>query len=136
MAITRSNGEKIDYPEPDTAIQKGDTFLMVGETDELATFNKLAKGETPPLPKDTDSSLWVVVPENSVVAGKTLAELTFEQQFGTIVQAIRRKGKYIRFPDGNNAIQASDKLLLFGNLALLADIGQKIAVKENPVLLG
>lgn len=136
MAITRSNGEKIDYPEPDTAIQQGDIFLMVGETDELAAFNKLAKGETPPLPKDTDSSLWVVVPENSVVAGKTLAELTFEQQFGTIVQAIRRKGKYIRFPDGNNAIQASDKLLLFGNLALLADIGQKIAVKENPVLLG
>jgi CPA2 family monovalent cation:H+ antiporter-2 len=136
MAITRSNGEKIDYPEPDTAIQKGDTFLLVGETDELATFNKLAKGETPPLPKDTDSSLWVVVPENSVVAGKTLAELTFEQQFGTIVQAIRRKGKYIRFPDQDNAIQAGDKLLLFGNLALLADIGQKIAVKQNPVLLG
>ena len=136
MAITRSNGEKIDYPEPGTAIQKGDTFLLVGETDELATFNKLAKGETPPLPKDTDSSLWVVVPENSLIAGKTLAELTFEQQFGTIVQAIRRKGKYIRFPDGDNAIQADDKLLLFGNLALLADIGQKIAVKENPVLLG
>ena len=136
MAITRSNGEKIDYPEPGTAIQKGDIFLLVGETDELATFNKLAKGETPPLPKDTDSSLWVVVPENSVVAGKTLAELTFEQQFGTIVQAIRRKGKYIRFPDGNNVIQADDKLLLFGNLALLADIGQKIAVKENSVLLG
>ena len=135
-AITRSNGEKIDYPEPDTTIREGDIFLLVGETDELAAFNKLAKGETPPLPKDTDSSLWVVIPENSVVAGKTLAELTFEQQFGTIVQAIRRKGKYIRFPDGNNAIQASDKLLLFGNLALLADIGQKIAVKENPVLLG
>jgi CPA2 family monovalent cation:H+ antiporter-2 len=133
MAIARSNGEKIDYPEPETAIEEGDTFLLVGEADELAAFSKLAKGEIPQLPRDTDSSLWVLVPENSAIAGKTLAALAFERQFGTLVWAIRRKGKYVRFPDGDSAIQAGDKLLLFGNLELLTAIGQKIADKENPV---
>jgi CPA2 family monovalent cation:H+ antiporter-2 len=135
MAITRSNGEKIDYPEPDITIQEGDTFLLVGEADELAAFKKVAKGKIQQLPKVTDSSLWVLVPENSPVAGKILADLTFEQQFGTIVQAIRRKGKYIRFPDGDNTIQSGDNLLLFGSIELLAELGQKIAVKEKTVTI-
>jgi CPA2 family monovalent cation:H+ antiporter-2 len=105
----------------------------VGEADELAAFSKLAKGEIPQLPRDTDSSLWILVPENSAIAGKTLAALAFERQFGTLIWAIRRKGKYVRFPNGDSAIQAGDKLLLFGNLELLTAIGQKIADKENPV---
>lgn len=133
MAITRSNGEKIDYPEAETTIQEGDTFLLVAEADELAAFSKLAKGEIPQVPVATDSSLWVLIPEDSVVIGKTLADLSVEQQFGSIVQAIRRKGHYIRFPTEDNRIQAGDNLLLFGSLALLTEIGQKIAVMENSV---
>jgi CPA2 family monovalent cation:H+ antiporter-2 len=101
----------------------------------VLTFQTGSKGKIQQLPKVTDSSLWVLVPENSPVAGKTLTDLTFEQQFGTIVQAIRRKGKYIRFPDGDNTIQSGDNLLLFGSIELLAELGQKIAVKEKTVTI-
>ena len=131
MALTRSSGEKIDYPEPETVINEGDTFLLVGETDELSAFDKLAKGKIRQLPQENDSSVWVLVPENSAIAGKTLGELDFDQQFGILVQGIRRKGVYIRFPDGRSTIEEKDYLLLFGNLELLTEISQKVAQKEN-----
>jgi CPA2 family monovalent cation:H+ antiporter-2 len=131
MALTRSSGEKIDYPEPETVINEGDTFLLIGEADELSAFDQLAKGKIRQLPKENDSSAWVLVPENSAIAGKTLAELNFDQQFGILVQAIRRKGIYIRFPDGRSKIEAKDHLLLFGSLELLTEISQKIISKEN-----
>ena len=131
MALTRASGEKIDYPEPETVINEGDTFLLVGETDELSAFDKLAKGKIRQLPQENDSSVWVLVPENSAIAGKNLGELDFDQQFGILVQGIRRKGVYIRFPDGRSKIEEKDYLLLFGNLESLTEISQKIAQKEN-----
>jgi CPA2 family monovalent cation:H+ antiporter-2 len=131
MAITRASGEKIDYPEADTLLEDGDTYLLVGEVDELTAFDKLATGSISQLPEDTDSSLWILVPEDSVVVGKTLVELDFQQVFGTIVQAIRRKGKYLRFPNVKSVIQAGDKLLVFGEPMVLADLGRKIATKTD-----
>jgi CPA2 family monovalent cation:H+ antiporter-2 len=131
MAITRISGEKIDYPEPDTLIQEGDTYLLVGEVDELAAFKKLTEGGITQLPEDTDSSLWILVSEDSVVVGKSLAQLEFQKRFGSTIQAIRRKGKVLRFPNGNNVIQAGDKLLVFGELTFLADLGRKVATKTD-----
>jgi CPA2 family monovalent cation:H+ antiporter-2 len=93
-------------------------------------FDSLAKGEFK-LPKENDSCLWLLVPKNSIIIGQKLVELNFEQQFGTAVRAIRRKGNYLRFPEESTTIQASDHLLLFGNLELLAQISQYIAPKEN-----
>jgi CPA2 family monovalent cation:H+ antiporter-2 len=107
-----SSGEKIDYPESDTLIQEGDTYLLVGEVDELAAFKKLASGAITQLPEDTDSSLWVLVSEGSVVIGESLAQLEFQKRFGSTIQAIRRQGKYLRFPDGKCVIKAGDKLLV------------------------
>ena len=131
MSITRASGEKIDYPEADTLLEDGDSYLLVGEVDELAAFKQLATGSIPQLPEDTDSSIWVLVAEDSIVAGKTLAQLEFQKQFGAFVQAIRRQGKYVRFPNGNTVIQAGDKLLVFGELTFLADLGRKIATKTG-----
>ena len=131
MSITRASGEKIDYPEADTLLEDGDSYLLVGEVDELAAFKQLATGLISQLPEDTDSSLWVLVAEDSTVAGETLAHLEFQKKFGAIVQAIRRKGKVMRFPNGKTVIEAGDKLLVFGDLTLLADLGRKIATKPD-----
>ncbi len=133
IEIKRSNQETIAYPSAQTVIKEGDKFLLVGAKDELAAFDGLAKGDFK-LPSKNSSCLWLLVPKNSAIAGKTLAELHFSQTFGTLVQAIRRKGEYIRFPDGRSMIQAKDHLLLFGSLELLTEISQKVASKEKAVL--
>ena len=85
----------------------------MGETGELAAFDELAKGEAA-VPTDNASCQWVQVPTASPAIGKTLAELHIRRQFGVLVQAIRREGKYIRFPDGSSDVQAGDRLLLCG----------------------
>ncbi|ELS00002.1 cation:proton antiporter [Gloeocapsa sp. PCC 73106] len=126
MAINRANGEKLDYPEPETVINEGDKFLVVGEAQELAAFERLARREVKQLPGEDDSCIWIFVPENSGIAGKTLAELNFSEQFGVSIQAIRRKGKYVRFPESYHQIQVGDSLLVFGKLESLTQVSQSI----------
>jgi monovalent cation:H+ antiporter-2, CPA2 family len=113
MAIRRAGGEELGYPDNQTELLQGDRLLIVGETDELAAFDELAKGEAA-VPTDNASCQWVQVPTASPAIGKTLAELHIRRQFGVLVQAIRREGKYIRFPDGSSDVQAGDRLLLCG----------------------
>lgn len=133
MAINRANGEKLDYPDPETPIQAGDKFLLVGEADELTAFDKLAQGVIQQLPDEGDSSIWILVPENSAIVGKTLVELNLIEQFDVTIQGIRRKGKYIRFPEISTHIQAEDSLLLFGKLQSLTQVTQ--AITSETVLL-
>lgn len=114
MAIQREQGEEIDYPDGKMALQEGDRLLMVGEAGELSAFDELAKGEAA-IPGQNASCQWLLVPDTSPAVGKTLAELHIRRQFGVLVQAIRREGKFIRFPDGKSDLQAGDRLLLCGN---------------------
>ncbi|MCU0527021.1 MAG: cation:proton antiporter [Elainella sp. Prado103] len=118
MAIQRSSGEEIDYPDPRTCLKPDDRLLIVGEPDEMAAFSELAKGEAA-VPGGNTSCQWLLVPENSAVVGKTLAELHIRRQFGVLIQAIRREGKFINFPNGSSDLQAGDRLLLCGNFHAL-----------------
>ncbi len=127
IAIIRSNQEKIDYPTSETMINQGDNLLLVGDSDELAAFEQLAQGKVKILPQDNDSSLLVLVPENSLIIGKTLKELKIDERFGVSIQGIRRSGKYIRFPDGDNQIKAKDQLLVFGQLNKITGFTQFIS---------
>ncbi|MBF2026531.1 MAG: cation:proton antiporter [Oscillatoriales cyanobacterium C42_A2020_001] len=115
MAIQRAAGEEMDYPDTKTLLQEGDRLLIVGQPEELAAFDELAKGKAA-VPTENASCQWLLVPENSPVVGKTLAELHIRRQFGVLVQAIRREGKFIGFPDGKSDLQSGDRLLLCGNL--------------------
>jgi monovalent cation:H+ antiporter-2, CPA2 family len=134
MAIRRADGEEVDYPDSQTTLQVGDRLLIVGEANELAAFNELAKGEAA-IPIDNASCQWLLVPEDSQVVGKTLAELHIRRQFGVLVQAIRREGKFISFPDGRSDLQAGDRLLLCGGLYSLNQARQWIAPKTEPSVL-
>lgn len=131
MAIRRAKGEEIDYPDAHTLLEEGDRLLIVGEGDELAAFSELAKGEAA-VPGENASCMWLLVPDHSSVSGKTLKELHIRRQFGVLVQAIRREGKFIRFPDGRSDLQTGDRLLLCGNFHALNQASSWIVPPESP----
>ena len=134
MAIRRADGEEVDYPDSQTLLEEGDRLLVVGEAGELVAFSELAKGAAT-IPGENASCQWLLVPPDSSVAGKTLAELHIRRQFGVLIQAIRREGKFIRFPDGNSDIQAGDRLLLCGNFHSLNQARLLITPTEEPSVL-
>lgn len=113
MAIRREGGEEVDYPDTQTILEHGDRLLVVGEAEELAAFNQLAKGEVA-IPGNNSPCQWIMVPESSLLVGKTLSQLDIRRQYGVQVQAIRREGKYIRFPNGDIQLQVGDQLLMCG----------------------
>ncbi|WP_421657152.1 cation:proton antiporter [Leptothermofonsia sp. ETS-13] len=131
MAIRRENGEEVDYPNGKTVLEKGDRLLLIGASDELTAFDELAKGEAA-VPTENASCQWLLVPENSPVVGKTLAELHIRRQFGVLVQAIRREGKFISYPDGKSELQAGDRLLLCGGFYSLSQASRWIAPDPQP----
>lgn len=134
MAIQRVDGEEVDYPGSQTTLEQGDRLLVVGESEELAAFNELAKGETA-VPRDGASCQWLTVPSDSPVVGKRLAELDIRRQYGVQVQAIRRERKFIRFPRGSTDIQAGDRLLLCGGCHPINQIQQWVVpTSESPAL--
>ncbi|MEB3291894.1 MAG: cation:proton antiporter, partial [Synechococcales bacterium] len=123
MAIRRAGGLELDYPDGDVTLEQGDRLLLVGEDDEIAAFDELAKGEAA-IPSPQNSCQWIRVPEGSAIAEQTLDCLDQFQTFKVQVQAIRREGKFFRLPDNNVVIQSGDRLLLCGSPAALASIKQ------------
>ncbi|MBD2095173.1 cation:proton antiporter [Trichocoleus sp. FACHB-591] len=126
MAIRRAGGNEVDYPDARTILEPGDRLLIVGQSEEVAAFDELARGEAA-VPKESSSCQWLMVPVESPVAGQTLAELDLQGQYDVQVQAIRREGRFIRFPTGDTDILVSDRLLLCGNRDSLVQVRQWIA---------
>jgi monovalent cation:H+ antiporter-2, CPA2 family len=132
MAIDRGEGREVDYPNGQTRLEEGDRLLVVGESNELAAFQELAKGEAA-IPVESASCQWLLVPEDSHVVGKTLEELHIRRQFGVLIQAIRREGKFIRFPEGKSDLQAGDRLLLCGSFHALNQASSWIVPEPAPI---
>ncbi|MEO9123713.1 MAG: TrkA C-terminal domain-containing protein, partial [Microcoleus sp.] len=113
MAIVREDGEEIDYPNGKAALESGDRLLVVGEPEELISFELLAKGEIA-VPQGDSSCQWLRLPANSPWVGQKLSEVDLLTQYGVQVRAIRREGKFTRWPDGTTDLQEGDRLLLCG----------------------
>jgi CPA2 family monovalent cation:H+ antiporter-2 len=126
MAIIRASGEEIDYPNAGTILHGDDRLLVVGDSEELAAFEQLAKGEVA-VPTGHSSCQWLTVPDSCLAAGKTLSELDLGRLYGVQVQAIRREGKFIRFPQGDASLLAGDCLLICGGFHSLTQVRQWIA---------
>ncbi|WP_017721807.1 cation:proton antiporter domain-containing protein [Kamptonema formosum] len=135
MAIRRGSGEEIDYPESGTVLHGDDRLLLVGNSEELAAFEHLAKGEVA-VPTGHSSCQWLTVPDSGLAAGKTLSELDLGQLYGVRVQAIRREGKLIRFPQGDTSLLAGDCLLICGGFHSLTQVQQWIAPETGLPDLG
>lgn len=129
LAIRRDS-EAIDYPHSQEILLPGDRILAVGEPEEIAAFKEFAEGEMV-IPQARTPCQWVLVTENSPVMNKTLAQLHLRRQYGVQVQAIRREGKFIRFPDGQAEILAGDYLLLCGGSHPLHQLRQWITEEAH-----
>ncbi|MGM3305613.1 cation:proton antiporter domain-containing protein [Anabaena sp. WFMT] len=121
MAIRRINGEEIDYPNSQIKLEAGDRLLVVGASEELAALAEFAQGNAA-VPGESNACQWISVPANCPILGKTLADLTVDEQYGVKVQAIRRDGKFIRFPRGNMDLRIGDQVLLCGSLTSLNEL--------------
>ena len=113
IAIKRSNGEKIDYPNTQTLLQKGDRLLLVGDPADVAIVDQMAKGEVT-IPAESISCQWLTIPDNSPGLGQKLIEIDLSHRYGVQVQALRRDSKFFRWPGRNVTLEAGDRLLLCG----------------------
>jgi CPA2 family monovalent cation:H+ antiporter-2 len=123
MAIRRADGTEIDYPNGQVRLETGDRLLVVGASKELAALAEFAKGNAA-VPGETNACQWVTVQANCTFLGKNLADFTSDQQYGVKVQAIRRDGKFIRFPHGNIELKTGDQVLLCGSFSRLNQLQQ------------
>jgi CPA2 family monovalent cation:H+ antiporter-2 len=126
MAIRRANGEEIDYPPTGTILAEGDRLLIIGADEEFAALDEFAKGKAA-IPGENSACQWMNVNANSPFIGKTLANLDIRGEYGVQVQAMRRDGKFIRFPDGSTDLRTNDQVLLCGSLANLNQLQQLLA---------
>jgi CPA2 family monovalent cation:H+ antiporter-2 len=126
MAIRRSHGQEINYPNPQTMLESGDRLLLVGEPAELKAIDELARGERA-VPSANSSCQWLTIPAHSSVVGQTLSELDIRRRYGPQIQAIRRQEQFIRFPNGDVDLRVGDRLLLCGNYQTLCAVEQLIA---------
>lgn len=134
MAIRRAGGLELDYPDAHISIEEGDRFFVVGEPEELAAFEQLAKGEAT-VPPTSQSCQWIKIPASSPAVGQKLWQLHIRRDYGIEIQAIRRDGKFIRFPGGGADLQANDLILLCGNYQNIHKVRQLLASTEMLISL-
>jgi monovalent cation:H+ antiporter-2, CPA2 family len=121
MAIQRASGEEVDYPEPITPLLAGDRLLLVGQPSEITAFKDLAEGEVSK-PAEDASCQWVTVTDKSPMKGQLLSLVNVNQQYRVQIQAVRRKGEFVRFPAGDMVLLEGDRLLLCGALSDLVAV--------------
>ncbi len=129
MAIRRTDGEEIDYPQAKTKLATGDRLLVVGSDKELAALAEFAQGQAA-MPAENSACQWLTIDDNCAVMGKELSDLNLVQEYGVRVQVIRRDGKFIRLPDRNTKLQVNDQLLLCGSLSSLSQLEKSMAASQ------
>jgi monovalent cation:H+ antiporter-2, CPA2 family len=132
MAILRKSGEELDYPDSQTKIETGDRLLVVGQPEELLACKELLQGKVI-LPVEDSACQWLTLPSDSLALGKTLSELDINRQYRVVIQALRREGKFIRFPTGGTDLQAGDRLLLCGSAQDLPEVEAILATQFLPL---
>ncbi|MCJ8278477.1 MAG: cation:proton antiporter, partial [Rivularia sp. ALOHA_DT_140] len=134
MAIKRTNGQEIDYPDAKTSLEEGDKLLVVGSSEEIAALDEFASGKAT-VPGENSACQWVKLNNKSLVIGKTLGDLDIPQQYGVEIQAIRRERKFIRYPNNRTKLQNRDQLLLCGRLIALNQLEELFSPQiKQPVL--
>ncbi|HEY9295361.1 MAG TPA: TrkA C-terminal domain-containing protein, partial [Phormidium sp.] len=112
-------------------IEEGDRLLVVGQSEELAALDDLAKGKAV-VPAKSAPCQWILIPEDSPFVGKTLAHLDIQRQYGIKAIAIRREGKFISDPGEDIELQVRDRILLCGGYYPLKLLQQSLSLKEQP----
>lgn len=133
IAIRRSKGEEIAYPDAQKILEEGDRLLVIGTSEELAAFNELAKGKTA-VPDENMLCHWLMLNADSPVIGQSISNLDSHPLCKVQVQAIRRDGKFFWFPNGSMDLQAGDLLLLCGSYSNINQLQQWLMPTPNKVV--
>jgi CPA2 family monovalent cation:H+ antiporter-2 len=133
IAIRRSKGEEIAYPDAQTILEEGDRLLVIGTSEELAAFNELAKGKTA-VPDENMLCHWLMLNADSPVIGQSISNLDSHPLCKVQVQAIRRDGKFFWFPNGSMDLQSGDLLLLCGSYSNINQLQQWLMPTQNKVV--
>jgi CPA2 family monovalent cation:H+ antiporter-2 len=125
VAIQRASGEELDYPTGNTTLEAGDRLLVVGEPREFSAFTELASGRIA-IPSSNISCQWITLTSENSIVGQLLSAVEWLKREDVNVQAIRREGRFIQFPDSNTELLVGDRLLLCGSQAGLDYIQQQL----------
>jgi len=128
VAIERG-GIKQLAPRPDDTIQGGDLLLVEGRFSDLEHLLRVqgievAASDEVRLREAAGrfSGMRVRVGAGSPMAGKTLRELHFREQFGVVVAALWRDGKTLHDKPGGQPLQVGDEILVLGEREEIEDL--------------
>ncbi|MEO6819292.1 MAG: SLC13 family permease [Ginsengibacter sp.] len=111
------NGNIITPVNPDEIIQSNDALFFAGETQNIMELLERDNELSLPMPggQEVDHKhniIETVIPINSELAGKTLKQLEFRENYDAAVVAIHRNGAKLRGKIGEIEMQAGDLLMI------------------------
>lgn len=124
LAVSRSG--RIHYdPGPDFQVFPNDRLVIIGDEGQLQRAEDLLtlrpeEAAAPESERFVVAELSVVAGER--VAGRTLAELNFRQDYGVTVIGIRRGRERISTPGASERLIAGDRLLIIGSAGAVAGL--------------
>jgi di/tricarboxylate transporter len=132
LSIIR-NGVSLSMPQSNEQLMAGDTLLVEGNLEDLATLRGLQTLKidqaSPPDLRDLESErvglVEVVLSPYTTLAGQTLRELNFREKYGLSVLAIWRGGRAYRSNLRDRALNFGDALLLHGPREKLKILGSE-----------
>jgi di/tricarboxylate transporter len=120
VAILR-DGRKHLAPRANDFLHSGDVLLVEGKLSDLQELVRVrgveveeAKVGDLPRPTRGVSGIRLRLTRASLLAGKTLRDVSFRQRYGVVVVGIRRGKETIRGHLGSTPLQADDELLALG----------------------
>jgi di/tricarboxylate transporter len=141
LGIVR-NGTTELMPGPEARLGTGDTLIVAGRLEELATLHGLQElemgAETAPELEQLQSAavgmVEAVLSPHTTLVGKTLRELHFREKYNLTVLAIWRAGEVYRSNLRDMELRFGDALLLYGpreRLLLAADDPDFLLLEEE-----
>jgi K+/H+ antiporter YhaU regulatory subunit KhtT len=124
--LAASRAGRVHYdPGPDFQIFPGDRLIVVGAEEQLRRAEAFLI--LPPEGEESVFSDRFVIAELNVfpgrqVAGQTLAELSFRQNYGVTVIGIHRDGKRILTPAPDERLATGDRLVVIGSAGAVEDL--------------
>jgi di/tricarboxylate transporter len=120
LAIVREGRREL-APNADTALRSGDVLMVTGRLSDLQKLLRAAGVEIVPTRVDEIrryargvNAIRIALPEGSPLAGRTLSDLRFREEYGVVVVGILREGEVIRGFLSREVLRDGDEILALG----------------------
>ena len=124
LAISRGGQMHYD-PPPDFIIFPGDRLLIMGPPERLKEAEQLLntlEARDGPKKEDQFAIAELHIANDSSLAGRSLAELRFRQQYGATLIGIERGEQQITAVSPADLIQGGDRLIIIGKAAVVEQL--------------